>query len=297
MKRMHQTILILCCLFLSFSALAEHRSYLRGIVNVPGLQVALIEIQHTFAKSNNAPPITTSRLVSTGQQFEDQTIKGAHFQLEVLEIDLAKESVKTREAGEEHIYSLSGANRPAVAKSWCHLQNAAFNDVIDLYSDLEKRVLLQHPAIDRAPVSLEAAWTNQAPDKAEVTEALVKYLKQRGISVVVDGAKFLHLVPSALNLTALPRSNDLPAGPSEVGGMTMTLMGTEAEKLVEMYGTFSGRRRTGNERVSGSVPYLKITQPLSKSEVLYALETLLAWNGASVFLADDNTFSIVRASR
>lgn len=297
MKRIHRIILILCCLLLSFPALAEHRTYLRGIVNVPGLQVALIEIQHTLAKPTNAPPviITTSRLVRARQQFEDDTIKGAHFLFEVLEVDLAKETVKTREAGEEHIYTLPGPKPSATAKSHFDLQNAAFNDVIDLYSELEKRVLLQHPAIDRAPVSLEAVWTNQAPEKAEVTDVLVKYLNQRGISVVVDGAKFLQLVPSALNLAASPRSKDLPARAAEVGGMT--LMGIEAGKLPELYGTHSGRRRIGNEWVAGSVPYLKVTQPLSKPEVLYALETLLAWNDARILLSDDNTFSIVRTSR
>ena len=299
MKRSHQITLILCGLLLGFSARAEHQTYLRGIVNVPGLQVALLEIQHTLAKPSNAPPvtITTSRLVRAGQQFEDETIKGAHFQFEVLQIDFAKGTVNTREAGEEHIYSLPGPNRPVTAKGWLHLQDAAFNDVIDFYSDLERRVLLQHPAIDRAPVSLEAVWTNQPPTNADVAEALGGCLNQRGISVVVDGAKFLQLVPGALNLAASPRSKDLPAGEAQVGGMTMTLMGIESEKLAEMYGRISGRRRIGNERVAGSVPYFKVTQPLSKAEVSYALETLLAWNDATILLADNNTFSIVRTAR
>lgn len=295
MKRIHQITLILCGLLLGFSALAEHQTYLRGIVNVPGLQMALIEIQHTVAKRTAAPPvvITTSRLVRAGQQFEDDTVKGAHFQFEVLEIDFTKETVKAREAGEEHSYSLPGPNRPGTAKGWLHLQDAAFNEVIDLYSDLEKRVLLQHPAIDRAPVTLEAVWTNQSPEKAEVVGALAKCLSRRGILILPDGNRFLQLVPSALLLTTSPRSGDLPAGPVEVGGMTLQ----GAVDLVEIYGKFSGRRCRRNEGVSVSVPYVKVTQPLSKPEVLYVLETLLAWNDVTILLADDNTFSIVRAAR
>jgi hypothetical protein len=285
----------LCCaVLLSSSAIAEHQTFLRGIVNAPGFQVALLEIEHTLGKPGIVPPvpIKTSRLVRAGERFEDNTIKGAHFQFEVLEIDLAKETVKTREEGKEHTYSLAPPNRPESATSWLDLQNAAFDDVADIYAELENRVLLLHPAIDRTPVSLRVAWTNQPPEKAQVAEALAQHLKQQGISMVVDGAKFLQWVPSSLSLPTLPRSKDLPAGPAEIGGMT--LKNTQAERLVEMYATVSKRRRTGNTRVAGSVPYLKISHSLSKAEVMYVLETLLAWNNAKVVLGEDNNFSIAQ---
>ena len=68
-------------------------------------------------------------------------MKGDHFQFEVLELNLDKETLKTREAGEEHTYNLSAVDRPANARSWLHLENAAFTDVLDLYGELEKRVL------------------------------------------------------------------------------------------------------------------------------------------------------------
>lgn len=299
MKRIHLNLLILFCLLLRFSVLAEHRTYLRGIVNVAGLQVALIEIEHTItlAKRTNPPPtiITTSHLVRAGQMFEDATIKGAHFQFEVLEVDFPKATIKTREAGDEHIYSLPGPNPSATAKSHIDLQNAAFNDFIDLYSMLEKRVLLQHPAIVRAPVSLVAVWTNRVPEIAEVTEAFAKYLKQRGIIVVVDGTKFLQLVPNALNLAASPRSKNLPAEAAEDGAVT--IIGMEAGKLAEWYSACSGRRRIGNEQVLGRVPYLRANQPLSKPELLYVLETFLNWNDARIIFGGDNTFRIVPAPR
>jgi hypothetical protein len=296
MKTTHQTILTACCLRLTSSVLAQHQTYLRGVVNVPGFQVALLEIHHTL-KVTNAPPVTirTSRLVRTSQQFEDDTIKGAHFQFEVLEIDWARETVKTREAGEEHTYSLPAPDRPASAKSWLHLHNATFNDAIDLYSELENRVLLLHPATDRAPLSLDAVWTNQVAEKAQAANAFVNCLNQRGISVVVDGAKFLRLLPSALNPAASPRSKDLPAAPAELG--RMTLMNTKAVELAEMYATVSGRRWTGSQSLPGSVPYLNISQSLLRPEVLYVLETLLAWNDARILLGDDNTFSIARPAR
>lgn len=292
MKRIYQVILISYGVLLGSSALAEHQTYLRGILNVPGFQVALLEIHHTLVKPTNAPPvtITTSRLVRDREQFEDETIQGGHFEFEVLEIDLTNETIKTREAGEEHIYTLPSTARPANARGWIHLQDAPFYDVIDLYSELEKRVLLLHPAIDRAAVSLQAAWTNQPPTTAEATQALLKYLNQRDISVAVDGSRFLQVVPSDISATALPRSGDLPAASLEIGGIT--LMTNDAGELAKVYAGISERRRTGNVPVYRTDVYLKIAQPVSKPEVLYAVETLLGWYDAKIILGDDNTFKV-----
>ena len=80
MKATFQHGLLLCSLLLGSFAHAEHETFLRGMVNVPGLQAALLEIHHTLVKPTNAPPviITTSRLVRPSEEFEDQTIKGKH---------------------------------------------------------------------------------------------------------------------------------------------------------------------------------------------------------------------------
>ncbi len=297
MRRTPQTIPILCCLLLGSSALAEHQTYLRGIVNVPGLQAALFEIQHTLVKRSNAPPVitTTSQLVGVRQQIEDKTIKGEHFQFEVSEIDFPRQTVKTREAGEEHTYSLSPASRPALAGNWLQLQNAAFKDVLDLYSRLAGRTVLLHPAVDRASGSLEAQWPNQVPERAQITDVFTKYFNQRGASAILDGEKFLQLVPTDMSQAASPRSKELPAGAPEIGAMH--LENVESATLVQMYAETSGRGRIGSEPVIGLVPYLNVSQPLSKPEVLYVLETFLGWNHARIVLGDSNTFSIERAPR
>jgi len=120
MRLINRILLGLCCLVPNSVVPAEHQTHLRGIVNVPGLQFALLEIHYTLGKPGDAQPtiITNSWRVGTGQQFEDATIKGGHFQFEVLELDLAQETLRTREAGEEHRYSLPAPNRPATAKGW-----------------------------------------------------------------------------------------------------------------------------------------------------------------------------------
>ena len=266
-------------------------------MNAPGLDVALFEIQHTLVKRSNAPPVitTTSRLVGARQQFEDIAIKGGHFQFEVAEIDFPKQTVKTREAGEEHTYSLSEGSRPARAGNWLHLENAAFKDVIDLYSQLAGRTVLLHPALDRASVSLEAEWTNRVPEKAEIAAAFEEYFKSRGISTILDGERFVQLVPSNLSQKASLRAKELPAAAADFG--SLYLEGAQLADVVQIYATASGRRRIDSEPLWGSVTYLHATQALSKPEASYALETLLNWSGLRIILGDDNTFRLERSQR
>jgi hypothetical protein len=294
MNGMVQIFLILWCLVLSVTASAEHQTYLRGIVNVPGLRAALLEIQHTLAHPTNAPPtiIPTSRLVRGPEQFEDQTVKAGHFQFEVLECNFVTRTVRTREDGEEHTYSFKGTGVPSGAKDWLCLQKAAFNDVVDIYSEVTGRTILLHPAVDRALVSLEAFWTNQVPEREEVTSVFEKYLGERGASLAVDGTRFLQIVPRTMSQTILVTSKDLPAGPPKTGGMLLS----GQQNLVDMYAAFSGRRRKETNPVTSSVPYLRVGS-LSQPELLYVLETFLRWNGNRIVLGDDSTFSIVPAQR
>lgn len=295
-KRIHSIALVLCWLLLSSPARADHQTFLRGILNTTGTPSALLEIHHSFGPTIKAgPSITNTTWHRAGEQFEDATIKGAHFKFEILEIDLAKETVKTREAGEEHLYSLPVQNRTATVKGWIHLQDAGFNEVMNLYSESENRVLLLHPAIDRRPVSLEAAWPSSGFGTADFSEALVKILGQRGISVVADGDKFLQLIPSTLKTSALPRSKDLPA--SVAVNTRWTFQNVEAGRLAELYAALSGRRRTGNEPINVRPVSYFVNRPLSKPELVYGLETLLAWNNVKIVVGDDNTFSMVQVAK
>jgi len=165
---------------------------------------------------------------------------------------------------------------------------------MDLYSELASRALLLHPALNHAPVSLEVTWANSVPERVEVTDALTEYLKQGGISVVLDGAKFLQVVPTALREAASPQSKDLAAGPAEGGFLFENV---QANALVDMYGRISGRRRTGSQWAAGVIPYHRTGQTLSKPEALYALQTLLGWTGTKILVNEDNTFSVVPVSR
>ena len=99
---------------------------------------------------------------------------------------------------------------------------------------------------------------------------------------MVDGAKFLQLVPGRARRRNVPSINDVRSEASEPGGLTLSLKGVGVGDLAQVYANLSGRRRTGTEFVPGLVAYFKTCQPLSKPELLYAVETFLAWSDAKV---------------
>ena len=167
--------------------------------------------------------------------------------------------------------------------------------MIDVYSKLTGRIILVHPTVDCGPVSLQAVWTNQILEKEDVSGVFKKYFNERGASAISDGKRFLQLVPSNMSQATALTSEDLPVRSPKVGAM---LLSGDLGNLVEAYARLSGRRRSGARPVvNGFIPYLNVTQSLSEPEVFYILETFLHWNGFSIVLGDDNTFSIMLAGQ
>ncbi len=186
-------------------------------------------------------------------------------------------------------------NNAVTAQDGLHLKKIPFNVALDIYAKLSHRVLLVHPAIDRSAVSLEADWTNETPSQAEITAAFGKVFAERQAAVVVDGGKFLQIIPANMVQTASPNSKDIPVVTGEPRG-TVDFQGVSAGVLVKLYGQITGLRRIGDEPTTGNIFYFKTSSPLSKPEVIYAFETLLAWNGTKVITHQDGTFSLAKSS-
>jgi hypothetical protein len=277
---------MMCC----SSALAEHATHLRGIINLPELRMALVEVKHSLRSGSNTPPhiISTTRLVKVGESFEDQTIKGAHVQMEILEIDSRNETVKLREDGKDVVCRFAGSDETPTNmlsnKFGCHFQEVRFEDVLDLYSGFRDRTVLIHPKIIWSPVSLRA----EAQTKADIAGILEKAFLERGITTVSDGDKFVLLVPTSLKGRITVRSKDLDATSPQYGTIYMDAPIT---MVMEQYGRILGRTRIGGERIPEGRIYLR-TKMLTKAEVLYAFDTVLAWNGFQIVSGDDNTFIV-----
>lgn len=281
MSRILVTLLLWCCLVFAHPALANYQTDLRGVVNIPGEQVALVQIE------------AETRVVKSGDHFEAGR-RAPYFQVTVLEVDLTNEMVKWRIAGADYTNSLPAPNRPATAKSWIHLQDADFRKAIDLHAVLSHRTVLLHPDLKSGPFSCEAAWSEPVPTGAEIADCFAKSLTQRDAAVLEDGDHFLQILPAGLAPTAFLGSKNLPAGASSLASGMINFENVDQSEALEIYAKLINRQRQGAIPGRANPINLRTTCPLSKAEAIYALETLFRWNGAMVVLNEDHTFSLVK---
>jgi hypothetical protein len=98
---------------------------------------------------------------------------------------------------------------------------------------------------------------------------------------------------------ATPGSPNLPDSRKEViAAGLIDFEGVEMEQVIDIYGRLIGRQRKDAPAHfdGGARIYLQTVCPLSKPQVVYALETLFRWNRAKITLSQDNTFSVTPLS-
>jgi hypothetical protein len=149
---------------------------------------------------------------------------------------------------------------------------------------------LRSPHLPATNFSLSAAAKSQTP----ITMSLQRVLAEKGITVIPDGEKFLHVVPDAEYPTVKPHSskikslaieNDRPA--PFPGGAFINLPNAELSRVVELYTDLTGRSLDQTHRLQSIRGVSLTTQtPLRVEECAYALETLLSWQGLKVVSAD-----------
>lgn len=285
MKRPYGMLLILSGLLFGQFAQAEHTVALRGIVHVTGQDLALVQIDKE------------SWVVSKGERFE----VGSHPSVpgELLELDLTNEIVITRVDGRDHTNSLPSPGRPPTSRSWIHLQDADFRAAMGLYALAAGRTILLHPLVATTPFSCTASWAEEAPATNEITACFVAALNQRATASLEDGNCFLQIVPATMTQSASLGSKNLPESRKEViAAGLIDFEGVEMDQVIDIYGKLIGRQRKDPKAhfEGGARMYLQTVCPLSKPQVIYALETLFRWNRGKITLYEDNTFSVTPLS-
>jgi hypothetical protein len=230
--------------------------------------------------------------------------------VDVIRIDPGKAAVEVRENGAVRTLTIPGpqerggsagpdARHPA--SLW--IQQAPLRQVLEIYGELTKRTILQHPQSGATRLSFEV----QAAGPAQAVTAFRERLEKAGLALIPDGTKFLQVLPAALTNTARPQSDRLatparaipvppPAGTTIPNGV-VRLTDTDVSQVLDLYGEVVGRTARNQDPVSGPRLNLHSNTPLSYPELLYALDTLLAWNGLRIILHDDGlTFTAERFS-
>jgi hypothetical protein len=181
-------------------------------------------------------------------------------------------------------------------------RGADINQFLDIYAMLLNRSILRPTDI----ISSTFAMRTQTPfTKNDVIYLLEAALGLNGIASVEDGTNFVQVVPisrvGSLRLKAPQRiPNDPLLDPktlpdfryshSFVPGKGFQSNGSGAvTELVAYYAELTGRTAVTSNKIA-SVPLIFRAQtPLTKPELLYALETTLALNGLAIIEVDDKT--------
>lgn len=267
---------------------------LTGIVAVGDWKRAALELRH-----GNQPVSSARPVLGEGH---------AWMEVEVMRIDPGKGAVEFRENDTVRTLTIPGpregsgtAGTDAGHPASLRFQQASLRQVLEIYGELTERTILQHPQSGPARLSFAV----QAAGPAQAMTAFRERLEQVGLALIPDGTKFLQVLPVALTNSVRARSDRLVT-PSRALPVS-ALSGTEIPKgelrlveahvalILDLYGGIVGRTARNRDSVSGAPFNLDSNLALSYPEVLYALDTLLGWNGLRIVLHDDGqTFTAER---
>jgi type II secretory pathway component GspD/PulD (secretin) len=173
-------------------------------------------------------------------------------------------------------------------------EDVSLNVVLQLFAQFTNRNLLRSPYLPATSFSLRAS----AKDQAGAARVLEQALVAKGLSIIPDGEKFLMIVPKSeaarVNPHA-PRPKASTGSGTKTQAVTPGTGGTEEEpiapglidfrnadtrQVVDIYSSMVGRTFDpgGPPIVNGTISFRTQTR-LTKEEALYAIETMLRWNG------------------
>ncbi len=205
--------------------------------------------------------------------------------VEVLAIDLVKAQVILRMAGKEITLPLATGTTNA-SPTALSLRQADLETVLRLYAEAVGRTVLQHPRLPVVSLSLAAPATN----RLDTLHALEALLKTNEIVVLPEGEHFVMVVPKALAMQATrqrsPKSGAAAeryarrdtGKPLEIGAGEINFLNTDWRQVAQVYAELRGRTLIppGRELPSGKI-VLHTQTPLTKEEVVYALDILFRW--------------------
>lgn len=245
--------------------------------------LAILEVQ----QANHNP----KELILAEGQVEDG--------IEMLKIDSDKGVASVKINGESRALALekpdsaSGTNNASeFPRQSLRLQQVELQKIISLYSDFKGRTVLQHPELPQTRFSLVA----NPKTKREAAEAFEKLFATQNIATIPDGTHFVMLVPNSATNRVTPRSDEFANERPMLPSFSMNFQGVPLPLVVQVYSEYINRplkERPDQQWPGGQSSLVNLTQqnPLSKRQICYAMNTVLAWHGIDFITNQDGTLS------
>ena len=278
--------------FSELAATTKHETFVKGLFQLDDFKMAILECRDWFPNGNHY--ITGRFFIEEGQSFEDKAIKGAHVKIEIIRIHSTSGVIEAREDGKDTVYRYptNAETNGGLVRASLRLNDSSFKTVFDLYSVFSKRTLLIHPLAHRQiPTKLTANPRN----KAEAVQSLENALREKGFAVIPDGSKFAIIVPNELVKNVNPHSADLPVSKSDetISSGTINFENVQFEVVRGIYANLIGRDIRQEVVMPGITLSLDTRNPLTKAELVYALDVLLDWQGFKIVIVNDKTAKVV----
>lgn len=162
------------------------------------------------------------------------------------------------------------------------LENAPLESLLSLFGEFSGHTLLRWPSLTNRLFSVGASNVN----KANVTVILQRALTLGHLEVIPDGDNFLMIVPESEAAHARPGAPKVDSS-----GATTELLppgainfpNTDITQVMQIYAELVGKKldRSARYPMAGTI-HFKNQTPLTKQEVVYALDMLFAWNGVKM---------------
>lgn len=286
-------ILLLCLAFHLPAQLTSPVLRLAGLINLPTMKRAVLDI----AQNSSAQ---ASQVMLAEEQREAN--------LEVREIHAENGTVTLNVQGTESPVTLSLSDLPSRAERsspGLALENSDLNIVLRLYQDFVGRTVLQSPFLPATTFTLKASVANQH----EAALVLERAFAEKEIVTIADGSKFILVVPksqaatatthssqivssasnspASINPTDSPKALALPSNQASdlIPAGLIDFRGVEVRDVLKMYAELIGSNFDRRQALppGNNKPVVLCSQtPLTKAELIYALDTLLSWQDIKV---------------
>jgi RNA polymerase sigma factor (sigma-70 family) len=270
----------------------RHETTVIGFVNVDDYKAVLLEFRDWFP--NRTSSMTSRTMVSEGQSFEDKMIKDAHVKIEIVGINYTNGIIEARENGEDMAYHFKTENESeGLNMANLRLNDSGLGAIFDLYAAISGRTLLVHPAANKKnPVMVATNPHN----KAEVIQSLENVLNEKDFAVIPDGNKFEQIIPNKMTNSVNPHSPApiSPHGKDDMFGGSVNFENVPFEQIRAIYAQLSGREIFQEPGLPAITMSLKTGNPLTKPELLYAMDVLLGWQGVKIVNVDEKTSKAIR---
>jgi hypothetical protein len=260
-----------------------------------------------------------------------------------IENDLAKQGIAVVQDGPHFVrvfpedmrglminVSLRGAelaslkSRPTILAGSINFNGAPLNLVLPIYASLSRRTILRPAMLPRIEMRLQPTCPLT---REEIAYAMETVLALNGIAAVVDGERFVQVVPmperARLTVRApKPEPDAKLLDPNKVPSTgysdpTRRITDLEqnfqrlqkalydfihfkgppdrsAERLLKFYASLADKTAQSSKEFDGLPLWFHTETPLSKSELLYAIETTFNLNHLTIINVDDQRIRLGR---